>query len=372
MDLGLRRRVAVVTGGASNIGRAISHQLAAEGAVVAILDRDADMAARTAGEITEPAVGPPCTPSTSPTSTGRRPRSTPSRPTSARSPCSSTTSAGTAGPAFFLDLPPERWEQAFRLNLFPTLNATRAVLPRMVERRAGAIVSISSDAGFGEFRMGDYGPMKAGVMAFSRTIAKEYGRYGIRSNAVCPGLVIPAATPSATAACGRPTSGSATRRSATWRRRSRCASVRRPTTSPPPWPTWRPRQARMLTGQVVSVSGGFSTCRADDGEDEDATRTTGPVVAPAAGCRRTTPRPLGPTSMHNPASRIHVARALRGGDARSCSAAGRCSSPCPASCASPARTSRCRSATCRSPSCASPTARSGGSSTSAGTAARRC
>ena len=92
---------------------------------------------------------------------------------------------GKAG--FFLDLPPERWEQAYRLNLFPTLNATRAVLPGMVERRAGAIVSIASDAGFGEFRMGDYGPMKAGVMAFARIIAKEYGRYGVRSNTVCPG-----------------------------------------------------------------------------------------------------------------------------------------------------------------------------------------
>jgi NAD(P)-dependent dehydrogenase (short-subunit alcohol dehydrogenase family) len=52
MDLGLNGHVAVVTGGASNIGRAISHQLAAEGAVVAILDRDAEMAASTAREIT--------------------------------------------------------------------------------------------------------------------------------------------------------------------------------------------------------------------------------------------------------------------------------------------------------------------------------
>ena len=44
------------------------------------------------------------------------------------------------------------WEQAYRLNLYPTFNATRAVLPRMVERRDGSMVSISSDAGFGEFR----------------------------------------------------------------------------------------------------------------------------------------------------------------------------------------------------------------------------
>jgi NAD(P)-dependent dehydrogenase (short-subunit alcohol dehydrogenase family) len=60
----------------------------------------------------------------------------------------------------------------------------------MVERRDGAIISIASDAGFGEPRMADYGPMKAGVMAFARIIAKAYGRYGVRSNTVCPGLVL--------------------------------------------------------------------------------------------------------------------------------------------------------------------------------------
>jgi 2-hydroxycyclohexanecarboxyl-CoA dehydrogenase len=52
VELGLTGKVAIVTGGASNIGRAISHQLAAEGARVAIVDRDEAMAERTAGEIT--------------------------------------------------------------------------------------------------------------------------------------------------------------------------------------------------------------------------------------------------------------------------------------------------------------------------------
>jgi NAD(P)-dependent dehydrogenase (short-subunit alcohol dehydrogenase family) len=58
----------------------------------------------------------------------------------------------------------------------------RAVLPHMVERHGGSIVSISSDAGFGELRMGDDAALKAGVMASVRTIANEYGRYGIRAN----------------------------------------------------------------------------------------------------------------------------------------------------------------------------------------------
>ena len=98
MDLGLSERVAVVTGGASNIGRAISHVLAGEGARVAILDRDEDMAERTAGEIVA-AGGDATVYAVDLTDMeATQAASTPSAPTSARSPCSSTTSAGTARP----------------------------------------------------------------------------------------------------------------------------------------------------------------------------------------------------------------------------------------------------------------------------------
>ena len=161
---------------------------------------------------------------------------------------------------FFLDLSPERWEQAFRLNFFPTLNATKAALPAMVERRDGAIVSISSDAGFGEFRMADYGAMKSGVMAFMRTIAKEYGRYGIRANSVCPGLVIP-----------EPDSiGEGSLWQADIKMGER--EIRTSSGHPPAAPSeavdiaWSvlflaSAQARQLSGQVLSVSGGFAMPR---------------------------------------------------------------------------------------------------------------
>jgi NAD(P)-dependent dehydrogenase (short-subunit alcohol dehydrogenase family) len=163
--------------------------------------------------------------------------------------------------AFFLDLPPERWEQAFRLNMFPTLNATQAVLPAMMRQGDGAIVSISSDAGFGEFRMGDYGPMKAGVMAFMRTIAKEYGRFGIRANSVCPGLVIPEADDIGEGSLWRQDIGMGEREVANitsgipLRRRSEAVDV-----------AWTvaflaSRAARQLTGQTLSVSGGFAMPR---------------------------------------------------------------------------------------------------------------
>ena len=261
MDLGLTGRVAIVTGGASNIGRAISQTLATEGAVVAILDRDEAMAKRTAADITA-AGGQAATYAVDLTDVDATAAATKAVEADLGPVAVLVNNVGWNGTAeFFLDLSPERWEQAYRLNMFPAWNATRAALPGLVERRDGSIVSISSDAGFGEFRMADYGAMKAGVMAFMRTIAKEYGRYGVRANSVCPGLVIPEAD-----SIGE---------MSLWQKDIKMgeAQIRNIESSAPlrTRPAARDiasavaylasEQARMLTGQVVSVSGGFNMPR---------------------------------------------------------------------------------------------------------------
>ncbi len=261
MDLGLSGKVAIVTGGASNIGRAISRQLAAEGARVAIVDRDEDMARRTAAEIGvdggEATVYAADLTDTAATQVAADSVGADLGPIAVL-----VNNVGWNGPAgFFLDLPPERWEQAYRLNMVPTWNATRAVLPGMVERRDGTIVSIASDAGFGEFRMGDYGPMKAGVMAFGRIIAKEYGRYGIRANTVCPGLVIPEADAIGAGSLWQADIGFGDKqitdmeKATPLRRRPEAIDIANTVA----WLASAP--ARMLTGQVVSVSGGFNMPR---------------------------------------------------------------------------------------------------------------
>jgi 2-hydroxycyclohexanecarboxyl-CoA dehydrogenase len=261
VDLGLSGKVAIVTGGASNIGRAISQQLAAEGTRVAIVDRDEAMAERTAGDIAaaggKATVYPADLTDTAATQAAADAVGADLGPVDVL-----VNNVGWNGPAaFFLDLPPERWEQAYRLNMVPTWNATRAVLPGMVERRDGAIVSIASDAGFGEFRMGDYGPMKAGVMAFGRIIAKEYGRYGIRANTVCPGLVIPEADDIGEGSLWQVDIGfgdkqiSDMEKATPLRRRPEAVDIANTVV----WLASAP--ARMLTGQVVSVSGGFNMPR---------------------------------------------------------------------------------------------------------------
>lgn len=261
MELGLGGRTVIVTGGASNIGRAISMGFAAEGASVAILDRDETMAKRTAQEIGD---------------SGGRAVVYPLDLTDVEGTAAVVASVeqdlgpvavlvnnvGWNGPAhFFLDIPVERWEQSYRLNLLPALNATRAVLPNMVSRRDGSIVSISSDAGFGEFRMAEYGAMKAGVMSFMRTIAKEYGRYGIRANSVCPGLVIPAATDIGEGSLWQQDIGFGEREIANMeantalRRRSEASDIANAVLF------FSSAPARQLSGQVLSVSGGFQMPR---------------------------------------------------------------------------------------------------------------
>ena len=72
------------------------------------------------------------------------------------------------------------------------LPLTLAVLDGMIEKKAGAIVSMGSDAGrMGEFREAVYGACKAGIIALSKSLAREVGRHGIRLNVVCPGMTMP-------------------------------------------------------------------------------------------------------------------------------------------------------------------------------------
>ena len=93
----------------------------------------------------------------------------------------------------FLEKPRAEWEKEVQVNLWGAINCMHGVLPHMTERESGAIVSISSDAGrVGEYREAVYSACKAGIIALSKSIARETGRYGLRVNVVCPGLVVPA------------------------------------------------------------------------------------------------------------------------------------------------------------------------------------
>ena len=92
----------------------------------------------------------------------------------------------------FMEKPLDVLVKEVDLNLWSPINCVRAVLPHMIERQSGCVVSISSDAGrMGEYREAVYSACKAGVIALNKSLARETGRYGIRLNTVCPGLTVP-------------------------------------------------------------------------------------------------------------------------------------------------------------------------------------
>lgn len=92
----------------------------------------------------------------------------------------------------FIEKPRAEWEKEVNINFWGVINCTRAVLDHMIERKYGKIISISSDAGrMGEYREAVYAGCKGGVIAMSKTLARELGRYGINVNVVCPGMTLP-------------------------------------------------------------------------------------------------------------------------------------------------------------------------------------
>ncbi len=192
MDLELKNKSVIVTGGGSNIGRAIVLGFAREGANITLGEIDTEQGeavaaeARAAGasaiqvvkcDVTEleqvqamfgRAVGAYGTVDVL------------------------VNNVGWDKLMFFTQTTPDLWARIIQINFVGMLNCTHTALGIMAAKNSGTIVSISSDASRqGEPREAVYGGMKAGINSFMKTIAKENGRNGIRCNVVCPGVTIP-------------------------------------------------------------------------------------------------------------------------------------------------------------------------------------
>jgi 2-hydroxycyclohexanecarboxyl-CoA dehydrogenase len=186
VDLGLSGANVVVSGGASNIGRAISIGFAKEGANVVIADIDEVQAKRVAADAP---LGTIVARSTDVTD----PESVEATVAFAISSLGSidvlVNCAGWTIDRLFLEKPREEFEKEIAVDMWGFINFTRPVLAHMVERRRGRVVSIASDAGrIGEWREAVYSGTKAGVIAMTKSLAKEVGKFGITLNVVCPGF----------------------------------------------------------------------------------------------------------------------------------------------------------------------------------------
>jgi 2-hydroxycyclohexanecarboxyl-CoA dehydrogenase len=192
MDLGLGGKSVIVTGGGSNIGRAITLGFAREGARVAIAEIDEGQAKKVAAEVER--LGAEAL--VVRTDVTRWPevqgmvRTVEERFGRVDV---LVNNVGWTRDALFVEKTREEWEKEINLNLWGMIHCTRAVLDGMIARRSGAVVSLGSDAGrIGEFREGVYAACKAGIIALSKSIAREVGKFGIRLNVVCPGMTMPA------------------------------------------------------------------------------------------------------------------------------------------------------------------------------------
>jgi 2-hydroxycyclohexanecarboxyl-CoA dehydrogenase len=188
MDLGLRDRVVIVTGGASNLGRAITLGFAAEGARVLVADIDEEQARKVEAEAPAGRVVARRTDVTEWESV----KSTVDHAVGEMGGVDVLVNcAGWTIDRLFMEKPRGEWEREIAVDTWGFINAVRAVLDPMIERRHGRIVSIGSDAGrMGEWREAVYSGTKASIIAMSKSIAREVGKHGITLNVVCPGLIV--------------------------------------------------------------------------------------------------------------------------------------------------------------------------------------
>ncbi len=180
-------KTAIVTGGGGGIGSAVCKRLAAEGARVAVFDVDGDAASRVAGEIMSGG-GDALAVAADITNRGAVEAGFQDAVGNLGGVTILVNNAGWDLFRPFLDTDLEFWRKVIDVNLMGALNMHHVVLPGMVERGYGRVVNVSSDAArVGSTGESVYAACKAGLIGFSKTIAREHARHGITVNAVCPG-----------------------------------------------------------------------------------------------------------------------------------------------------------------------------------------
>lgn len=190
MDLGLKDKVAIVTGASRGIGKAVALELAREGCRVVLSARGEEDLRQAAGEVGEvgDALAVPAD-VTKPDEVEKLVGETVDR--YGRIDVLVNNAGGIGRPASFEELSDEEWFEVLDLNLFSAVRLTRAVLPYMREQGWGRIINISSESGIQpDPFMPHYNASKAALINLTKSLSKAYGAEGILVNVVSPAFVM--------------------------------------------------------------------------------------------------------------------------------------------------------------------------------------
>ncbi len=246
-------RTVIVTGGAGGIGGATCRRFGAEGARVAVFDLNLEAAEKLAAEI----------------------RAAGGQALALRCDITDRASVDAAVAATEAQLSPvdvlvnnagwdvfkpftktdtAQWDKLIAINLIGPLHLHHALLPRMAERKRGRIVNIASDAArVGSSGEAVYAACKGGIVAFSKTVAREHARHGITVNVVCPGP-----TDTALFADYKLGAGDPGKLEEAFRRSIPLGRIGQPGDLPGAILFFASDDAAYVTGQVLSVSGGLT------------------------------------------------------------------------------------------------------------------
>jgi 3-oxoacyl-[acyl-carrier protein] reductase len=195
MDLELEGKVALITGAGQGVGREIAKVLAAEGAKVAVNDLFQEKADKVAKEIKEK--GGTASAVVADVTNLDQVKAMVAKITAELGPVNILVNnagvpwevrTGQIKRTLFVESEFAAWKKQIDLNMYGCLNCVHSVLPSMIERREGKIISIISEAGrIGEVNLAVYSGAKAGILGFTKALAREVGRYAINVNCIALG-----------------------------------------------------------------------------------------------------------------------------------------------------------------------------------------
>ncbi len=228
---GLKGKTAIVTGGAAGIGAAIVARFREEGANVVIFDLNAEKKV----DITDYGAVKKAVAEVGPVDI-------------------LVNNAGWDTFKPFLKTDPAFWQKIISINLVGAMNMLHCVLPGMVERGGGKVVNVASDAGrVGSSGEAPYSASKGGLIALTKTLARELASKGIRLNVVCPGLTETNMLTEFMNSAGNPE-----KLAEAYRRAIPIGRLGRPDDIPGAILFFASDDADFITGQVISVSGGLT------------------------------------------------------------------------------------------------------------------